>query len=201
MKLKILFILLTFIFMPTFAAAQEVGKQAPDFTLVDYEGNTHSLSGYKGKFVVLEWINPQCPYVVKHYKSENMQELQKKYTDQDVIWLTINSSAEGKQGHLTAAMAKQEKAEQNAHMTAILLDHDGKVGKLYGAKTTPHMYVINPEGELIYAGAIDDNSSSRPADAKTAKNYVVQALEHAKQGNPVEVAFTAPYGCSVKYAS
>ena len=186
---------------PAISFAQETGKAAPGFTLNDSNGKSHSLSDLKGKFVVLEWINPGCPFVKKHYESNNMQELQKKYTDKGVVWLTVNSSAAGKQGHLTAEDANKEIKAKNAHMTALLLDHDGKVGKAYNAKTTPHMYVINAEGVLVYAGAIDDNNSSDKEDAKTAKNYVAAALDQAMAGKPVETASTDAYGCGIKYAS
>lgn len=199
--MKKLFYCLLFVLIPAFVSAQEVGKQAPDFTASDFEGKEHKLSDFKGKYVVLEWLNPSCPFVKKHYKSGNMQELQKKYTDKGVVWLTVNSSAEGKQGHLDAAAAKAEKAEKEAHMTTILLDHDGKVGKAYGAKVTPHMFVIDPKGMLIYAGAIDDNNSADAEDAKTAKNYVSAALEESMSGKAVTVATSDAYGCGVKYAS
>jgi peroxiredoxin len=181
--------------------AQEVGKAAPDFALSDSNGKKHSLSDLKGKFVVLEWFNPGCPFVKKHYSSNNMQELQKKYTEKGVVWLTISSSAEGKQGHLTPELANQEIKEKKANMTALLLDHDGKVGQAYGAKTTPHMFVIDPKGTLIYGGAIDDNDSADPEVIKTSKNYVAAALDEAMSGKPVQVASTDSYGCSIKYAT
>lgn len=186
---------------PAFVSAQEIGKAAPDFMLTDSHGQKHSLLQYKNKYVVLEWINPECPFVKKHYNSGNMQGLQKKYTEtgKDVIWLTITSSAEGKQGYLTPAAANAEVEKQKAVPTAFLLDYDGAVGKLYGAKTTPHMYVINPEGTLIYKGAIDSNSSADPEDIKTSVNYVSKALDEAMAGNPVEVSSTEAYGCSIKY--
>lgn len=178
-----------------------VGKSAPDFTLTDTHGKKHSLSDYKGKFVVLEWINHDCPFVGKHYGSGNMQKLQKKYTKKGVIWLSINSSAPGKQGHCSPEKANKLTKEKDAAPTAVLLDPDGKVGKLYGAKTTPHMFIINPEGILIYNGAIDDKPSTNVADIAKAKNYVQTALDEALAGKKVTIRATQPYGCSVKYKS
>lgn len=198
---KAAFVMLSIIFLPLLATAQEIGKAAPAFEVVDSNGETHALDSYKGKYVVLEWINPDCPFVKKHYNSGNMQSLQKKYTDKGVVWLTVNSSAPGKQGHLTADDANSEKEKQKAHMTAVLLDHDGKIGKAYGAKVTPHMYIIDPQGTLIYAGGIDDNNSADIEDIKTAKNYVSTALDEALSGAPVTVASSDPYGCGIKYAS
>ncbi len=192
---------LVVLFLPAIGFAQEIGKAAPDFSLTDSHGRDYTLSELKGKYVVLEWVNFQCPFVKKQYNSNNMQELQQKYTAKNVVWLSINSSAEGKQGHLTPDEANAAIKEKSAHMTALLFDQDGKVGKAYGAKTTPHMYVVSPEGILIYAGAIDDNNSSDPEDAKTAKNYVSTALDQAMSGKSVEMASTDPYGCGVKYAS
>ncbi|RMD92723.1 MAG: thioredoxin family protein [Calditrichaeota bacterium] len=181
------------------ASEPQIGKPAPDFTLVDSHGKKHSLSDYKGKFVVLEWFNPDCPFVRKHYNSGNMQKLQKQYTKKGVIWLTINSSAPGKQGHCTPKIANKIIKKKEMACTAFLLDHDGKVGRMYGAKTTPHMYIINPNGILIYKGAIDDKPSTNIEDIKKAKNYVVMALEAAMKGKKVPVSATKPYGCSVKY--
>lgn len=177
----------------------EVGKNAPEFTLTDSEGKSHSLSDFKGKYVVLEWTNFQCPFVRKHYDTGNMQKLQKKYTGKDVIWLTVNSSAEGKQGFFEGDTLKRQLQEEKIASTAYLLDTNGKVGREYGAATTPHMYVINPDGVLIYAGAIDDKPSTRKSHIATADNYVEKALNHAMSGTPVPVRATAPYGCSVKY--
>ncbi len=177
-----------------------VGQAAPDFKLKDVTGAERSLSEFKGKFVVLEWFNHDCPFVVKHYQSGNMQALQKSYTQKDVVWLSINSSAEGKEGNYPAAEHAQMMESKGGVPTAILLDPDGIVGKLYAAKTTPHMYVINPEGNLIYQGAIDDKSSFDVADVAVAKNYVKAALDEAMAGNPVSEPSTKSYGCSVKYA-
>lgn len=180
-------------------AAPQVGQPAPEFILTDSNGQSHSLSEFKGKFVVLEWFNHGCPFVVKHYGSGNMQKLQKEYTGKDVVWLSIVSSAPGKQGHMTAEEANKAKTEKGSASTAVLLDEDGTVGKLFDAKVTPELRVINPEGNLIYAGAIDDKKSTDPADIAGAKNYVKQALDEAPAGNPVSEPTTTAYGCSVKY--
>jgi len=184
---------------PVLAGSPAIGAAAPDFELTDSQGNTHKLSAFKGKFVVLEWVNYGCPFVKKHYQSDNMQTLQKKYGDKGVVWLSICSSAEGKQGHFTGdELASQIKANRG-QQTAYLIDADGKVGKTYGARTTPHMFVINPDGDLIYKGAIDDRASTSTSDVEGATNYVAQALDEAMAGKPVSQSATQPYGCSVKY--
>ena len=183
----------------TALAAPEVGQPAPPVTLTDSNGQSHNLADFKGKFVVLEWLNHSCPFVKKHYDSNNMQNLQKEYTGKDVVWLSIVSSAPGKQGHMSPAETNQAKEEKRSAATAVLLDEDGTVGQLYGAKVTPELYVINPEGNLIYAGAIDDKKSVDPADVEGATNYVKQALDEALAGQPVSTPKTEPYGCSVKY--
>ncbi|MCP8899860.1 thioredoxin family protein [Gilvimarinus xylanilyticus] len=176
------------------------GEPAPDFSETDAAGDTHTLTDYEGEWLVLEWFNKDCPYVRKHYGSDNMQSLQEKYTAKDVNWLTIISSAEGKQGYLEPAEAMAEAKAHNMHNSApLLLDPDGSMGRAYGAKTTPHMYIINPEGTLVYAGAIDDNDSANPAVIPDSKNYVVAALDAAMAGEPVEEPSTRAYGCSVKY--
>lgn len=180
-------------------AAPELGKPAPDFTATDTNGKEHKLSDFKGKLVVLEWTNPDCPFVKKHYVSKNMQGLQAKYTAQDVVWLSINSSAAGKEGNQTNEQANAYMTEVGSAATARLVDATGTVGNLYGAKTTPHMFVIDKEGNLAYEGAIDDNDSGNVADAATAKNYVSAALDSLIAGKPVETAQTQSYGCSVKY--
>ncbi len=182
-----------------FAADPQIGKAAPTFTLTDINGKSVSLNDYKGKYVVLEWINHGCPFVKKHYETGNMQALQKEATDKGAIWLSIASSAKGKEGHMTAAEWQREVQAQKSSQTAVLLDEKGKVGRSYGAKTTPHMYVINPEGLLIYMGAIDDKASYDKADVAGAKNYVRAALDEAMAGKPVSTASTKSYGCSVKY--
>jgi len=181
-------------------AAVKVGDQAPDFTGTDSRGQTHKLSDYKGKFVVLEWHNNGCPYTKKHYESGNMQRLQKQWTDKGVVWFTVISSAPGAQGYVTADQENEYMQKMHAAPTAALLDPKGEIGHLYGAKTTPHMFIINPQGQLIYNGAIDDRATSDPSDINGSKNYVSEALEEAKAGQPIAVATTRPYGCSVKYA-
>jgi len=183
-----------------FAAAQvTTDSAAPDFTLTDTAGQAHSLSDYSGRFVVLEWTNHDCPFVRKHYDSRNMQNLQQVFTNKGVVWLTVNSSAPGKQGNYPPMELSKMTAAEGAQPTAYLLDIDGAVGRLYGAQTTPHMYVIDPKGTLIYQGAIDSISSTDPSDIYKATNYVTQALNQAMGGDPVSVKATKSYGCSVKY--
>lgn len=181
-------------------AEPTIGSAAPDFTLPAADGSVVNLKDYAGKLVVLEWHNKGCPFVHKHYDSGNMQALQKEFTAKDVVWLTINSSAEGKQGYETAADALETFKKDGAASTHLLLDADGKVGRLYGAKSTPHMFVIDKDGKLAYAGAIDDKPSTDAEDVKTAHNYVRAALESLMAGKPVETAATKSYGCGVKYA-
>ena len=180
-------------------AAPQVGKPAPEFTLTDSDGKPHNLSDFKGKVVVLEWLNHGCPFVKKHYDSGNMQSLQKKYTGQDVVWLSIVSSAHGKQGHMSAEETNKTKAEKNAAPTAVLIDESGTVGKLYNAKVTPELFIIGKDGVLAYAGAIDDKKSTAAEDVKGAKNYVSQALDEVLAGKPVSEPSSTAYGCSVKY--
>lgn len=182
-------------------AAPEVGKPAPDFTGTDSKGVQHKLSDFKGKTVVLEWNNPECPYVVKHYGSKNMQALQKEATGDGVVWLTVNSSAKDKQGNMTGEQADKYVAEQGASPTAYILDPTGEIGKLYDAKTTPNMFVVDATGTLAYSGAIDDNDSVKPDVIEGSKNYVREAITALKAGKAVEVATTKPYGCGVKYAN
>jgi peroxiredoxin len=181
-------------------AEVQIGKEAPDFTLTDTNGKTHRLSDYKGKYVVLEWYQPDCPFVRKHYNSGNMQALQKEYVARGVVWLSINSSASGQEGNYPPAELNQIATKTGSARTALLLDPDGKVGHLFGAKTTPDMYIINPQGALVYQGAIDDKPSTELADVKTAKNYVKSALDAVMGGKTVALTSTRPYGCSVKYA-
>jgi peroxiredoxin len=183
----------------TALAAPEVGKPAPGFTLTDCAGNEHSLSDFAGKVVVLEWVNHGCPFVVKHYASGNMQKLQADAADKGVVWLSICSSAPGKQGHMSAADANAKCDEVGSKAAAYLLDEDGTVGQLYGARTTPEMCVINKEGILVYHGAIDDKPSTDQADIAGAANYVTAAIAEVLEGKPVTTASTKPYGCSVKY--
>ena len=180
-------------------AAAIVGKQAPPIELKDSNGKVVRLEAFKGKFVVLEWVNFQCPFVGKHYGSGNMQKLQKAYTQKGVVWLSICSSAQGKQGYVTGQEANTLVEAKGAAPTRFLLDPKGSAGKAYGAKTTPHMFVIDPKGTVVYNGAIDDTPSTDKADIATAKNYLVAALDSAMSGKKVETAATQPYGCSVKY--
>ncbi|HVO33251.1 MAG TPA: thioredoxin family protein [Elusimicrobiota bacterium] len=184
---------------PRALAAADIGKPAPDFTATDSHGQSRSLHDYRGKYVVLEWFNASCPFVKKHYNSGNMQELQKIYTGKGVTWLSIVSSAPGAEGFLTADQANAVAQRWKAAPTAILLDPTGAVGRRYEAKTTPDMFVIDPSGNLIYKGAIDDRPSTDPADIKGATNYVSAALEASMARRTVQVAATKSYGCSVKY--
>ncbi len=181
------------------AWATRVGDRAPDFTATDSNGKVHKLSEYQGKFVVLEWTNRGCPYTQKQYDSGNMQRLQRGWTSRGVIWLTVISSAPGKQGYATAADENAYVKQVNAAPSAVLLDPAGTLGHLYDAKTTPHMFVINPQGILIYNGAIDDKPTTDVADVNGAKNYLSLALDEATSGKPVSNPTTRPYGCSVKY--
>ena len=180
-------------------AAAVVGQRAPSFELKDVDGKSVKLDSYRGKYVVLEWTNFGCPFVGKHYGSGNMQALQKKYTAKGVVWLTICSSAPGKQGYVTGAEAKEGMKEREAAPTRFLLDPKGTVGRSYGAKTTPNMFVIDPKGTLVYSGAIDDKPSTNKDDVPVARNYVAAALDESMAGSKVETAATQPYGCSVKY--
>lgn len=182
------------------AWAARVGEAAPEFTATDTNSNVHKLSDYKGKFVVLEWSNRGCPYTQKHYNSGNMQQLQREWTARGVIWLTVISSAPGKQGYITGPEENAYVKQVNAAPTAVLLDPTGALGHLYDAKTTPDIFIINPQGTLIYSGAIDDTPTTDVADISKAKNYVSAALDEATAGKPVAVATSRPYGCSVKYA-
>ena len=180
--------------------ASKVGAPAPNFKGTDSKGTVHNLSDFRGKWVVLEWHNEGCPYVKKHYGGQNMQKLQQEWTAKGVVWLTILSSASGQQGHMEPAQANAYFAKQNAVPSAILLDPSGEIGRLYDAKTTPHMFVINPDGVLVYNGAIDDKPTSEQADLATASNYVSAALTEGMAGQPVTTATSRPYGCGIKYA-
>ena len=181
------------------ARALPPGSTAPDFKGVDSNGVAHNLSEYRGKFVVLEWANQGCPYEQKHYQSGNMESLQKQWTSKGVVWLSIISSAPGQQGYVTPAAENDYLKTMKASPTAALLDPQGTIGHLYDAKTTPHMFVIDPTGKIVYQGAIDDKPTPDQADLKTADNYLSDALNAAMAGKPVAVAATRPYGCSVKY--
>lgn len=209
-SLRTLFVLVilaglaTLAFAPPAAAQSNeatVGEAAPTFRLKDLEGDTHDLSQYEGQYVVLEWLNFECPFVGKHYGSGNMQKLQKRYTDQGVVWLSIVSSAPGKQGYFPPEEMKAQNEKRGGNQTAILMDPTGKVGKKYGATVTPHMYVISPEGELLYRGGIDDKPTTDVADIEPATNYVVKALAASMNGEEVSPKQAQPYGCTVKYAS
>lgn len=182
-----------------FAQKAKIGEKAPGFTLKDVDGKERSLSEFEGKTVVLEWVNYDCPFVRKHYESGNMPALQKKYTGEGVVWLSICSSAPGAQGNFSSSEIKEKAAGYGAKFTDYLEDESGKVGKEYGAKTTPHMFVINPEGILVYAGGIDDKPSTDKDDIPIAINYVAAALNSIMEGKPVEIKTARPYGCSVKY--
>ncbi len=180
-------------------AAARIGQPAPAFTVTDSLGKTHSLADYKGKTVVLEWTNDGCPFVQKHYGAGNMQKQQGDATGDGVVWLTVNSSAPGKQGHVDGAGAEKIRKDWNNQQTAYLLDPDGTVGQAYGAKTTPHMYVIDGSGVLRYNGAIDSIPSEDQADIPKATQYVQVALTELAAGQPVATQTSVPYGCSVKY--
>ncbi|NWF89791.1 MAG: thioredoxin family protein [Ignavibacteriaceae bacterium] len=182
-----------------YSQTAKLNEAAPNFTLKDSFGKVHSLSDFEGKIVVLEWINYECPFVKKHYNSKNMQNLQTKYTKKDIVWLAICSSAKNKQGNFSNDEINERSKKHGAKFTAYLIDEDGKVGKMYGAKTTPHMYVINKEGKLVYAGGIDDTRSADIDDIETAKNFITAALEELLAGKPVSIQSSKPYGCSVKY--
>ena len=184
-------------------AAVKSGETAPDFELLGHDGKNHKLSDYKGKHVVLEWFNEGCPYVKKHYDAPdmNMQALQKKYGEKNVVWLTVVSSSVGEQGYVDVKGAPDMIKSHKANPTAMLLDPEGKVGKMFDAKVTPHMYVINGDGKLVYQGAIDDQASARPETLEGANNYVRAAWADLDAGRAVQTAQTTPYGCNVKYAT
>ncbi len=187
--------------LPASSNAQAVvGSPAPGFTVTDSHGQAHSLSEYRGKFVVLEWHNHDCPYTRKHYASGNMEALQKEWTAKGVVWFTVISSAPGLQGYMTDAQENAYLEKMHADPTAVLMNPEGKLGRLYDAKTTPEMYVIDPQGKLIYEGAIDNRPTPDESDIKGADNYLNDALTEAMEGKQVAVEYTRPYGCSVKYA-
>jgi hypothetical protein len=189
----------TLLFSASLMARPEVGLPAPDFRAVDTAGNEHSLADFAGRTLVLEWTNHDCPFVKKHYGSGNMQGLQQRYTAEDVVWLTVISSAPGKQGHVSAGEADRLTDTRGAAPTAVLLDPEGTMGRAYDARVTPHMYVIDAEGTLVYMGGIDSIPSADPADIPGAVPYVVNALDAVLSGNPVPDPVTRAYGCTVKY--
>ena len=176
-----------------------VGKSAPDFSLIDANGKAHELQQYRGKYVVLEWVNYDCPFVKKHYDSGKMQELQATYTGRDVIWLSINSSAPGNQGNFKSKEINRRAKAHGAAFSAYLIDSDGKVGKAYGARTTPHMFIVDPQGQIVYAGGADNIRSAKVEDIGKAKNYIAAALDEALAGQPITDSISKAYGCSVKY--
>lgn len=192
---------LSFTAVTVASAAASVGQPAPAFTLTDTNGKTVSLGDYKGKTVVLEWHNPECPFVKKHYDSANMQGLQSKYTKDGVVWLAVSSTEPAHQDYKKPAVLNALLKSSNASPTAYLMDESGIAGKAYGARTTPHMYIINGQGTLVYAGGIDDKRTANIADIKTARNYVATALDELKAGKSVTTPTSTPYGCSVKYKS
>ena len=185
----------------TAPAMAPVLDPAPDFTLTDTNGRQHRLSAYEGQWVVLEWLNYDCPFVRKHYNSGAMQQLQERFAERGVVWLSIVSSAPGQQGYFSNDEMNARTEAHGGHQAAVLMDPTGAVGRAYGARTTPHMFVINPDREIVYAGAIDNRPSPDPATLQGATNYVVEALNAAMQGRPVQTARTQPYGCSVKYGA
>src|SRR6202049_3839373 len=202
MKTKLLSLAFSLVATAVFSAdSPPVGSTAPDISCAHSEGKSQTRSQYKGKYVVLEWFNPECPFVKKHYGSDNMQNLQQEYTGKGIVWLTIDSNAPGTEGNITPDQAQKIMASWKTKQTALLLDPDSKVAKLYGAKNTPNMVVINPEGKLIYEGAIDSKASPNPADIPSSTNYVKAALDESLAGKPVSNPTTKPYGCSVKYKS
>ena len=199
MKMNLLKYLSLALFIGSTAVAAELGSKAPAFTLTDSTGQTHSLADFEGQFVVLEWTNHECPFVVKHYKGGHMQALQKSFTEDGAVWLQIVSSAEGKQGYVTAQQAEDLRTSKEMHSTAMLFDPSGEVGRSYDARVTPHMYLIDPEGTLVYQGAIDSIRSTRVKDVALAENYLLSAYESAKAGESIENGTTNAYGCSIKY--
>ena len=190
---------LSFALVAGSALAVTAGTAAPDFSVADSNGKTVKLSDYKGKFVVLEWTNPECPFVRAQYGADAMQALQKDASGKDVVWLTVNSTNKSSSEYKTGPQMNAWMKEHNAAQRAILIDATSDAGRAYDAKTTPQMFVIDPAGKIVYAGAIDDKRSARESDRKTAHNYVRAALTETLAGKPVTVASTTPYGCSVKY--
>jgi len=184
---------------PAVLAVVAAGQPAPEFALTDIQGKPQKLSAYRGKYVVLEWFNSECPFVQKHYESGNMQSLQKKYGDKGVVWLTLNSTSPESSNYRDAARSQQIVKDWKISSAALMLDLDGKVGQTYGARTTPQMWVIDPSGKVIFAGGIDDKATFRTADVKDAKNFVAAALDESMAGKAVSVTAATPYGCSVKY--
>src|SRR5580704_17622249 len=199
---SVLAVLASLVTTAAFASeSPSVGSAAPDFSAPDAKGKSHSLSEYRGKYVVLEWFNPECPFAKKHYGSDNMQKLQGEYTGKGVVWLTIDSNAPGTEGSISADQAKKIMGSRKTKQTALLLDPEIKVAKLYGAKNTPNMVIINPEGKIVYEGAIDSKATPNPADIPSSTNYIKAALDQSLAGKSISTPQTKPYGCSVKYKS
>lgn len=198
LTVTLLALLVAAIALPASASAK-VGSMAPEFAVTDMHGKSHKLSDFAGKYVVLEWLNYGCPFVGKQYGSGNMQTLQKEWTAKDVVWLSVISSAPGEQGHSSSDKAITDYKSNGSKATAVLLDESGAVGKAYGAATTPHMFIVDPKGKLIYNGAIDDKPTTDQADIKTARNFVSAALADAIAGKAVGTPTSQPYGCNVKY--
>ncbi|VVN18636.1 redoxin domain-containing protein [Pseudomonas fluorescens] len=192
-------LLLVSLWVNVASAAAVVGQAAPSFTATDSNGTSVSLADYKGKYVVLEWMNPDCPFTKKHYRSGNMQALQSEYRAKGVVWLSVNTAETGSSSFRPGSEMNAWNTEMKAAPSALLMDSDSSLAKLYGAKTTPHMFVVSPAGMVVYAGAIDDKRSTKLEDVKVAKNYVVTALDESLAGKPVSTSSTQPYGCSVKY--
>ncbi|HEU5283757.1 MAG TPA: thioredoxin family protein [Burkholderiales bacterium] len=184
---------------PAASANVAAGQAAPDFTLTDIQGKPQKLSAYRGKYVVLEWFNSECPFVQKHYESGNMQSLQKRYGDKGVVWLTVNSTHPQSSNYRDPAQSREIARDWKINAAALVLDPDGKVGQAYGARTTPQMWVIDPAGKVIFAGGIDDKATFRTADVKDARNFVAAALDESMAGRGVSTPAATPYGCSVKY--
>jgi len=195
---RIPFIILT-LYACGSSASLRVGEPAPDFEGVDTGGNVQRLADYRGKTVVLEWTNHDCPFVRKHYNAGNMQAQQREAAAQDVVWLSVISSAPGKQGHVSPAQADELTRNRNAEPHAVILDTEGRIGRAYHAKTTPHMFIIDPAGKLVYMGGIDSIATANPDDIPGATQYVRTALQEMAAGKPVSTPVTRPYGCSVKY--
>ncbi|HSQ11309.1 MAG TPA: thioredoxin family protein [Burkholderiaceae bacterium] len=180
-------------------AAVTAGQPAPAFKGTDVSGKPVTLADFKGKYVVLEWNNPNCPFVMKHYDSGNMQALQKRYGADNVAWISVNSTSDSHSDYMSPERLAAWFKQQNAAPAAVLMDTKGEIGRAYGAKVTPHMYIVDPKGTVIYAGAIDDKRSANPADVKSATNYVTAAMTDARSGKPVATASSSAYGCTIKY--
>lgn len=198
-RVRLFVLMAVFCFVPLAQASVNTGAMAPDFSLPGSDGKTYELADFRGKTVILEWTNHDCPYVQKHYDSGNMQALQKQTAEGGMIWFSVISSSPGSQGHVSADQASELTRSRNAQPTSVLLDPAGDVGRMYGARTTPHMYIIAPDGKLVYQGAIDDRPSARMSSLEGANNYLLAALDDMKANRPVQTPQTSAYGCSIKY--